>query len=77
MRPDVLLMDEPTAGLDDHGAARLLATLKKLKPPEQHWFSPLTMSISLMASLMTWPCSAAGRFWRRERRADFSPTGLC
>ncbi len=31
MRPDVLLMDEPTAGLDNHGTEQLLAVLKKLE----------------------------------------------
>ena len=31
MQPDVLLMDEPTAGLDNHSTIRLLATLKKLE----------------------------------------------
>ncbi len=31
MRPEVLLMDEPTAGLDNHGAAHLLGVLKKLQ----------------------------------------------
>jgi cobalt/nickel transport system ATP-binding protein len=31
MRPDVLLMDEPTAGLDHHGSVHLLSPLKKLE----------------------------------------------
>ncbi len=31
MRPDVLLLDEPTAGLDQHGAVHLLAVLEKLQ----------------------------------------------
>ena len=31
MRPKALLMDEPTAGLDSHGAAHLLGVLKKLE----------------------------------------------
>jgi cobalt/nickel transport system ATP-binding protein len=31
MRPDALLLDEPTAGLDSHGAAHLLGVLKKLE----------------------------------------------
>lgn len=31
MRPDVLLLDEPTAGLDHHGMAHLLAVLEKLQ----------------------------------------------
>lgn len=30
MRPDVLLLDEPTAGLDHHGSVHLLAVLEKL-----------------------------------------------
>jgi len=30
MRPDILLLDEPTAGLDRHGAALLLAELQRL-----------------------------------------------
>jgi cobalt/nickel transport system ATP-binding protein len=31
MQPDVLLMDEPTAGLDNHGSVHLLAALKQLE----------------------------------------------
>ncbi|HTH17745.1 MAG TPA: ATP-binding cassette domain-containing protein [Magnetospirillum sp.] len=31
MRPDVLLLDEPTAGLDHHGSVHLLAVLEKLE----------------------------------------------
>ena len=31
MRPGVLLLDEPAAGLDDYGSLYLLATLKKLE----------------------------------------------
>ena len=31
MQPDVLLMDEPTAGLDNHGSRHLLAALKQLE----------------------------------------------
>ena len=31
MRPDVLLLDEPTAGLDHHGSVHLLAALKELE----------------------------------------------
>ena len=30
MRPDVLMLDEPTAGLDHHGSVHLLAVLEKL-----------------------------------------------
>ena len=31
MRPDMLLLDEPTAGLDHHGSVHLLAVLEKLE----------------------------------------------
>jgi hypothetical protein len=56
MRPDVLLMDEPTAGLDHHGSVYLLSALKKLEA----WFSPSCPSDRLSSEPLLGWADAAG-----------------
>ena len=45
MRPEVLLLDEPTAGLDADGVVRLMAALESWPPWGRRWCYPPTMSI--------------------------------
>jgi cobalt/nickel transport system ATP-binding protein len=61
MRPEILALDEPTAGLDSHGVAHLLDALQRLHEAERPWcFRP---------TMWNWPTPGPIRpqFFRMER----------